>query len=72
MNSNYYYDYYFVCVNSLTTFSSFFFRLSRFFLTAIDLLGTLGLFGRHLAATSIWAITKFSNSSFGISISHVS
>ena len=50
--------------------------LSRFFPTAVDLQGTLhlalGLVGMHLAAASMWVLTNFSYSSFGVHFSDVS
>ena len=53
-----------------------FFMLPPFSLTTIDSKGTLhmalGLVNMHLATTSIWAVTKFSYSSFKISLSDVS
>ena len=52
------------------------FKLSHFFLVTSDsheiLHLALGLIGMHSAAASIWAITKISNSSFGVCGSDVS
>ena len=49
-----------------------FFTCARFFLTADVSHGTLGLVGGHSAAASKWALTKFSYSSFGAGVSHIS
>ena len=52
------------------------FILSHFFLTISNSHGILqsafGLVGMHSAAASMWAVTKFSYSSFGVSIANIS
>ena len=52
------------------------FTSARFFLTADISQGTLCLalffVGMHSAAASMWALTMFSNSSFGVGVSHIS
>ena len=53
-----------------------FFTLSHFFLTASVSFGTqhlaLDLVGMHFAAASMWALMKFSYSSFGVCVSDTS
>ena len=53
-----------------------FFYIILFFLTATDFNGTLhlalGLVGMHSTAASLWAVTKFSYSSYGVCLSDMS